>query len=93
MFDHQDGVLGRDALDQGRDLVDVFVAHARHRLVEQHHLGVERQRRRDLQRALAPIGHFDRRRIGKLAQADVVQQFMGAAVEAVEHALGAPEIE
>src|SRR5439155_26504395 len=27
MFDHQAGVLGRDALDQRRDLVDVFMTH------------------------------------------------------------------
>src|ERR1700761_9418199 len=32
MFDHQDGVLRRDALDQGCDLVDVLMAHAGHRL-------------------------------------------------------------
>src|SRR6201989_1586536 len=33
MLDHQDGVLRRDALDQRRDLVDVLVAHAGHRLL------------------------------------------------------------
>ena len=93
MFDHENGVLRRNALDQRCDLVDVLMTHAGHRLVEQHHLGVERQRRRDLERALASVGHFDRRRVGKLAQAHIVEKLMRAAVEAVEDALGAPEIE
>src|SRR3954470_21368704 len=55
MLDHQDRVLRGDALDQRRDLVDVLVAHAGHRLVKQHHLRIERERGRDLQRALAAI--------------------------------------
>src|SRR6478736_2806430 len=86
VFDHQDGVLGRDALDQRRDLVNVFVAHAGHRLVEQHHLGVERQRCRNFKCALASIGHLDRRRVGEFAQTDVVQQLMRPPVETIEHA-------
>src|SRR3954462_8940211 len=61
MFDHENGVLRRNALDQRCDLVDVFMTHAGHRLVEQHHLGVERQRRRNFERALAAVGHLDRR--------------------------------
>src|ERR1700716_1108258 len=59
VLDHQDGVLRRDALDQRGDLVDVLVAHAGHRLVEQHHFRIERQRGCDLERALAAIGHLD----------------------------------
>src|SRR6266699_2037830 len=43
--------------------------------------------------ALAPVRHLDRRRRRKLAQANIVEQFMGAAVEAVEHRFGTPEIE
>ena len=93
MLDHQDGVFRGDALDQARDLVDVFVAHACHRLVEQHHLGIERQRGCDLERALAAIRHLDCGRVGKFAQAHVIQQLMRAAVEAIEHRLGTPEIE
>src|ERR1700761_9404716 len=56
MFDHQDGVFCRNPLDQGGDLVDVLMAHTGHRLVQQHHLRIERQGRRDLQGALAAIG-------------------------------------
>src|SRR5665213_3784498 len=93
MLDHQDGILRRDALDQRCDLVDVLMAHAGHRFVEQHHFGIERQRGRDFQRALAPIGHLDRRRVGELAQADIIEQFMSTMVEAVEHRLRTPEIE
>src|SRR3569833_1867635 len=55
MFDHQDGIFGGDPLDQGGDLVDVLVTHAGHRLVQQHHLRIERERGRDLQRALASV--------------------------------------
>lgn len=93
MLDHQDGIFRGDAFDQRRDLVDVLVAHTGHRLVQQHHLGVERERGCDLECALAPVGHLDRGRIGKLAEADIVQQLARAIVEAVEHGFGAPEIE
>src|SRR6478609_819683 len=48
MLDHQDGVLRRDTLDQRRDLVDVFVTHSSHRLVQKHHFRIERQRGCDL---------------------------------------------
>ena len=48
-----------DALDQLRDAVDVLVAHAGGRLVEQQHLGIERERGGDFQRALAAVGQFD----------------------------------
>src|SRR5689334_6237534 len=74
MLDHQDGVLRRNALDQRRDLVDVLMTHAGHRLVKQHHFGIERQRGRDLQRPLAAVGHLHRRRVGEFAQAHVVEQ-------------------
>ena len=61
VLDHQDGAVGRDPPDQRRDALDVLLRHAGHRLVEQQHFGLERQRRRDLQRALAAIGEFARR--------------------------------
>src|SRR3984957_20640134 len=93
MFDHQDGVFRGDALDQRGDLVDVFMAHAGHRLIEQHHFRIERQRGGDFQRTLAPIGHLDRRCIGEFAQTDVVQQFVRAGIETVEYRLRAPEVE
>src|SRR4051794_25961863 len=85
MLDHQDGVFGRDALDQRRDLVDVLVAHTGHRLVQQHHFRIERERGRNLECAFASIGHFDRVRVGEFAQAHVVQQFQRAVVELIEH--------
>ncbi len=65
VLDHQDRVFRGDALDQRGDLVDVFMSHAGHRLVEQHHFRIERQRRCDFERAFAPIGHLDRRGVGK----------------------------
>ena len=44
-----------------RDALDILVSHARGRLVEQHHLRLERERRRDLERALATVGKLARR--------------------------------
>ena len=70
-----------DPLDQLRDAVDVLVAHAGGRLVEQQHLRIERQRGRDLQRALAAIGQFDRRPVDDIGQADIGDQRQRALVE------------
>ena len=56
------------------DAVDVLVAHALRRLVEQHQLRVHRQRGRDLERALAAVGQLDRRRAGVASQVDRAQQ-------------------
>ncbi len=75
------------------DAVDVLVAHAGHRLVEQQHFGIERQRRGDLQRALAAVGDFARDMVGEVGKADVVEQFQRPRVEALQHALRAPEVE
>lgn len=41
----------------------------------------------------SPVGHFHRERAGELAEADIVEQFMNAAVEAVAQGLGASEVE
>ena len=49
-----------DLLDQLADAVHVFQAHALRRLVEQHQLGLHRQRGGDLQRALAAVAQLDR---------------------------------
>ena len=70
--------LATDA-DQRGDALDVLLAEPRHRLVEQHHLGIERQRRGDLERALAAIGQLDRRQIGEGSQPDCAHQFQGPA--------------
>ena len=56
-----------DALDQRGDALDVLVRHARGRLVEQHHLRVERERGGDLERALAAVGQLDRDGLLELA--------------------------
>jgi hypothetical protein len=47
------------------------VAHAGHRLVEQHHLRIERERRRDLERAFAAIREFDRHPVRERGQPDL----------------------
>ena len=57
VLDHQHGAVARrlDVIELG-DRADILVPHAGHRLVEQQHLGIERQRRGDLQHPLAAIG-------------------------------------
>ena len=61
------------------DAVDVLVRHAGGRLVEQHHLRVERQRGGDLQRALAAIGQLAGRAVGELGEADSLEQLAARA--------------
>src|SRR5712671_1477000 len=51
VLDHQHRAVCRDRLDQRRDARDVLLPEAGHRLVEQQHLGVEREGRGDLERA------------------------------------------
>src|SRR2546421_10251000 len=53
VLDHQDRAVGRHALDERRDALDIGVRHAAGRLGEQHHLGVERARGGGRERALA----------------------------------------
>src|SRR5215471_17541289 len=53
VLDHEHGAVGGNRLDQRRDAVDVLVPHAGGRLVEQQHLGIERQRGGNLERAFA----------------------------------------
>src|ERR1700677_3227433 len=47
VLDHQDRAMSRNAPDQRGDPIDVLMAHARHRLLEQQPFRVERPRRRD----------------------------------------------
>ena len=94
VLDHQDGAVRRDAPDQRGDALDVLAAHAGHRLVEQHHLRVERQRRRDLERALAAVGELARRRAWRSRSGPTSAiSAERLAVERAQHLLGAPEVE
>ena len=64
------------------------------RLVEQHHLRVERERGRDLERALAPVGQLDRQGPREAARARPRRAARARAPsQVVEHALRAPEVE
>ena len=93
VLDHQHRPAPRHLPDQRRDPAHVLVAHAGGGLVEQHELRVERDRGRDLERALAAVGQLDRRHGGMLGDADGIEQLARPAVVAVERPLGAPEVE
>src|ERR1700726_2507978 len=93
VLDHQHGALVGERSDQRADAGDVVVTHAGHRLVEQQHLRLERQRGGDFQKALPAIGQFDRQRIHIRREPDVGDQRRGLIVERMQHALGPPEIE
>ena len=93
MLDHEHRAVGGHLLDQCRDPFHVFVRHARRRLVEQHHLRVEREGGRDFERALAPVRQLDRGRRRKTRETDSVDQFLGAVVEHRKRTRRAPELE
>src|SRR6266851_7272515 len=93
VLDHQDGAVGRHALDERRDALDVGMHHAGGRLVEQHHLGVERERGGDLERALAAVRQLDGDGGFELGQADRGNQLARAGIELVQHPCRAPEVE
>src|SRR2546421_10510884 len=93
VLDHQHGAVGRHALDERADTLDVGVRHAGGRLVEQHHLRVERKRGGDLEGALAAVGQLDRHRRLELRQPDRLDQLARRPVQLAKDALGTPEIE
>src|ERR1700761_1586960 len=63
VLDHQNGAVRRHAADEVGGAIDVLMAHARHRLVQQHHFGLDGKRRRQLQRPLPAIRDLARHRI------------------------------
>ncbi|MNF18492.1 hypothetical protein D3C80_2226020 [compost metagenome] len=64
--------------------MDIFMAHARHRLIEQQDLRIERQRGGDFERALAAIGQIGGQRMTGIGKADPLQKLDGLCVEPVE---------
>src|SRR5258706_10306264 len=93
VLDHEDGALGGDAPDERRDALDVRVRHAGRGLIEEHHFRIERERGRDLERALAPVGQLHRDRLFERRQAYRVQQLAPARIQVAQHAVRSPEIE
>src|SRR5690606_18327427 len=92
VLDHQHRPVLGDAPDQLGDAADVLAAHARHRLVEQQHLGIERECRGDLEGALASVWQLDRALMCMGPEPHVIEQLQGAVVEHVERSLRAPEM-
>src|SRR3989449_575524 len=93
VLDHEHGAVGSDALDERCDALYVRVRHAGRRFVEEHHFRIERERGRDLKRALAPIGQLHGDGLFERRQAHRVQQFPRARIQVAQYPVGSPEIE
>src|SRR5262245_17003986 len=92
VLDHQDGAVLGNAPDQSRGALDVFRAHAGHRLIEQQDFGIKRERGGNLQRPLAPIRQFDRGQIGVGLDTYPIEELGGTAVEDLNGALRLPKM-
>src|SRR5690606_24068573 len=93
VFNHKDGSAFTDFLDELRDAVHIFVAHALCRFVQQHEFRLHSQCGGDLKRAFAAIRKIDGDFVSEVFQIDFLKQFEGATVELVEHLVAAPEVE
>ncbi|MCY1541484.1 hypothetical protein D9M68_771800 [compost metagenome] len=91
MLDHQDAAVDRHAADQGGDAGHILLAQPRHRFVQQHDFRFQRQGHGDFQRALAAIGQQGGGGVRQRGQADRIQQFHRAPIQAVDAAAAAPE--
>src|SRR5450631_2089522 len=92
VLDHEHRAPDRDFLDEVLHAIDVLVAHPRGRLVEEHELGLHRERGRDLERALAPIGELARIDLGEALEPDLLEKLHRAAVQHLERLLALPEM-
>src|SRR5882724_8121416 len=90
---HEHRAVDGNALDKRRDALDVRVRHAGGRFVEEHHLRIERERGRDLERALAPVGQLHGDRVLEFRQADCFEQLPRARIQAAQTPVRPPEIE
>src|SRR4029077_11271050 len=67
-------------------------ADAGHGLVEEQHLGIERECRRDLERALSPIGELAGGRVSKFGEVDVGNELRGSLIEHAKALVREPEL-
>src|SRR2546428_154993 len=93
VLDHEHGAVRGDLPDEGGDALDVLVGHARRRLVEQHHLGIEGEGGSDLERPLAPVGQLHGGGGREGGEAHRLHQPQGPAVEPPQPPLRSPEVE
>src|SRR5579872_3994659 len=93
MLDHEHAPPLGHALDEPGDALDILAPEACHRLVEEQHLGIECERGGDLERALSSIGKLGRQEIAMIGEPDLVQELVGAGIQAIETAFRAPEAE
>jgi hypothetical protein len=89
VLDHQHRAALRRLADELGDAADVLAAHAGGRLVEQQNLRIERQRRGDLQRALAAIGQIAGAHPGPFREAEFGEQLHRPSVQRFDRPLSA----
>ena len=75
----------------GLQPLDRFDIQVVRRLVQQHDLGIKRQRSGDLERPLAPVGQFGGLQVGHVGEPHVGQQLHRPRVEVVDRRDRAPE--
>src|SRR5689334_8496696 len=89
VLDHQNGAIGGDSFNERADASDILVPHPGHRLIEQHELGIERERGGNLERALATIGQFGRGPVGIGGEVHIGDQLHRLLVEGIKQPLRA----
>jgi hypothetical protein len=72
--------------------LDILLPHAGHRLVEQQHFWIERQRRGNFEHPLAAIGEIGGEADRAPWRADLRKQLLGAVVQPIERRDRAPEL-
>src|SRR5580704_9842354 len=92
VLDHHHGAPLRHLAHEIDDAWQFLPADASHGLVEEQHLGIERERGRDLERALSPIGEFARGRVLKFGEVHVGNELGGPLIEYAEALVGEPEL-
>ncbi|MNR20679.1 hypothetical protein D3C85_1375340 [compost metagenome] len=86
MLDHQHRAPLRSLADQCDNAVDILMAHALGRLVQQHDLRLQGQGGGQLQGAFTAIGQFGGLAPGEVLQVHGFEQLHGALVERLEGA-------
>jgi hypothetical protein len=93
MVSHRPSTIAAYTAYQLDDAVDVAMAHAGGRFVQQHYLRIQRERGGDLERPLLAVGELRHNGIGLAGQADIEQQLARPILVDAQHPFRAPEVE